>query len=48
MQSRLPFFAEEEVKNTTLILLLFNIFEAAIQLAHQFAHHFFDCNSYQI
>lgn len=32
--------------NTTLTLLLFNILEAALQLAHQFAHRFFDCNSY--
>lgn len=32
--------------NTTLTLLPFNILEAAIQPAHQFAHHFFDCNSY--
>lgn len=32
--------------NTTLTLLLVNILEAAFQLAHQFAHHFFDCNSY--
>jgi hypothetical protein len=27
--------------NTTLTLLFFDILEAAIQLAHQFAHHFF-------
>ena len=32
--------------NTALTLLYFNILEAALQLAHQFAHHFFDCNSY--
>jgi hypothetical protein len=32
--------------NTTHTLLLFNILEAALQLAHQFAHHFFDCNSF--
>lgn len=32
--------------NTTLTPLLFNILEAALQLAHQFAHHFFDCNSF--
>lgn len=31
--------------NVTLILLPFNNLEAALQLAHQFAHHFFDCNS---
>ena len=32
--------------NVPLTLLYFNILEAALQLAHQFAHHFFDCNSY--
>ena len=31
--------------NVTPTLLFFNILEAAIKLAHQFAHHFFDCNS---
>ena len=32
--------------NTTFTVLLFNILEAALLLAHQFAHRFFDCNSY--
>jgi len=34
--------------NLTPTLLYFNILEAALTLAHQFAHRFFDCNSLQI